>query len=154
MRLVKLLIALVFIHAGLGFTQMVASYYGGGVADYGESGVLSHTPLVPLLNLDDGGPRCEVALSNPRGLLECINNLGDTLNGLASINYAFLSNITADDGFVFNVVVLLRLAAVLFSVGIALALVYVLFDSNLLTSKLGLGLMGLGGLASVTGLAV
>ena len=156
MRLVKLLIALLAIHMGFGFTQMAVSYFAGDVADYGAAGWISHTPIGTFIDLESAPQSSQDGQANPSNLkatLDFANNLGDAINGLASFGYGFLSDIRPEDGFVYMVVILFRIVSALFWVGLAMSLIYFLFDSNLLTSKLGLALVGLGvGLGSLSGI--
>ena len=148
MRLVKLLTALVVIHMGLGFTQMSVSYFAGDVADYGSSGWISHTPLGTFMDLDSEQQiqSNQVSPSNLKGMLEFANNLGDSINGLASFGYGFLQDIQPSDGAVYMVVMAFRILSVLIWLALGMSLIYFLFDSNLLTSKVGLLLLGLGSL--------
>ena len=54
---------------------------------------------------------------------------------------------------VYNVVVAFHLIGLLFWLALGVSLLYVLFDSNILTSRLGLGLIAGGfGLSAVAGL--
>ena len=156
MRLIKLLIAVLVIHLGLGFTQMAVSYFAGDVADYGAAGWVSHTPIGTFIDLESAPQSSEEGQGNPSNLkatLDFANNLGDAINGLASFGYGFLSDIEPDDGLVYMVVMGFRILSSLFWLSLAMALVYFLFDSNLLTSKLGLALVGLGiGLGSLSGI--
>ena len=159
MRLVKLLIAVITIHLGMGATQVAVSYHAGDVADYGAAGIISHTPIGTFIDLDatsqTGGQQTN--LSNIRQAFDVVNNTGDAINGLASFGYGFLQEIEPEDGMVYTVVMGLRVASVLFWIGLGLSLLYILFDSNLLTSKIGLALVGLGiglgGLSAVGALA-
>ena len=149
MRLIKLLIALLAMHMGFGFTQMVVSYFAGDVADYGAAGWVSHTPIGTFIDLDRGPMQDQAAdPAAPKKILDFVNNLGDGINGLLSFDYGFLSDIQPDDGFVYMIVVAFRIISTLFSIGLAVALIYFLFDSGLLTSTLGLAAVGLG--AAVT----
>ena len=156
MRLVKILIAVLSIHAGLGFTQLGVSYFGGDIADYGSAGFVSHTPIGSFIDLEDPQAMQEEGQVNPsnlKAMFDFANSLGDTINGLASFGYGFLSDIKPEDGFVYTVVLLFRTISVLFWISLAMALIYFLFDSNLLTSKLGLAIVGLGvGLGSLSGI--
>ena len=155
MRIVKLLIAVVAIHMGLGFTQMSVSYFAGDIADYGNAGWISHTPIGTFIDLESL-PASEGGQANPSNLkatLDFANNLGDAVNGLATFGYGFLTNITSDAGAVFMVVMAFRVASAFFWLALGMALIYFLFDSNLLTSKLGLALVGLGvGLTGLSGI--
>ena len=151
MRIVKMFTALIVIHLGLGFTQLAVSYFSGDIADYGAAGWVSLTPVGTFIDLD--APP-ETDLANPSNLkrsFDFVNNLGDMVNGLASFGYGFLTDIRPEDGFVYMVAFGFRLMSVLFWTGISMALLYVLFDSGILTSKLGLALLGLGaGLGAIS----
>ena len=147
MRLLKLLIALIVIHIGLGFTQMAVTYYSSQREP--STDIVSHTPIGKVLGTERREDCGGLNLGNLMAILSCINNVGDMINGLASFEYGFLSAITADDGMAYNVVMAFRIISVLFWLGLGLGLLYFLFDSNLLTSKLGLALVGGG---AVTGL--
>ena len=156
MRLVKLLTALIVMHLGFGFTQMAVSYFAGDVANYGAAGWVSHTPIGTFIELESAPQSSldgQADPSNVKAALDFANNLGDAINGLASFRYGFLSDIRPDDGMVYTVVMAFRIISAIFWVALAMALVYFLFDSNLLTSKLGLALVGLGvGLGSLSGI--
>lgn len=152
MLLVKMIIALVILHLGFGFTQMAVSYFSGDTADYGAVGIISHTPLGSFIDLDNPPGSDGAGQANPsqfRRVLDFANNLGDIINGLASFGYGFLTDIDADDGAVYNVVMAFRIASALFTIALGMAVIYFLFDSNILTSTLGLGLVAGG--ATITG---
>ena len=70
------------------------------------------------------------------------------IGGRAS--YGFLTDIGPDAGAVYTVLLAFRLISVVTWIAPGLSLIYFLFDFNLLTSKLGLGPVGL--LAGVGGL--
>ena len=147
MVLIKLLIALVTIHLGFGFTQMVVSYFGGDVADYGAAGWVSHTPIGTFIDLEDAPQSAEDGVDNPNNLVaifQFVNNLGDAINGLATFGYGFLQEIDPDDGLVYMVVMGFRIVSTMFWLALGMGMVKFLFESNLLTSKLGLGIVGLG----------
>ena len=156
MRLVKMTAMLIAIHLGFGFTQMVVSYFAGEVTDYGAAGWISHTPIGTFVNLEGSAPQQggqETNPSNLKAIFDMVNNTGDMINGLASFNYGFLTSITADDGLVYMAVLGFRMISVLIWLALAMALAYILFDSNLLTSKLGLALVGLGlGIGGLSGI--
>ena len=59
------------------------------------------------------------------------------INGLASFNYGFLAAIQPEAGLVYMVVVGFRIMTTLITLGVAMALLYVLFDSGLLKSVTG-----------------
>ena len=150
MRLLKLLVIVIVIHLGFGCTQVGVSYFAGDVADYGTAGIVSHTPIGTFIDLDNP-PASRDDQASPNALkkmLDFANNLGDMINGLATFGYGFVNDIGPDDGAVYNVVVGFRLVSALIWIGAALAFIYFLFDSNLLTSKLGLlGISIVGGAA-------
>ena len=156
MRIVKMLIALLVIHLGLGFTQMAVSYYAGDVAQYGAAGWISHTPIGAFVDVEGAPSSSDEGQGNPSNLKQILNfanNVGDMVNGLASFGYGFLTDIEPDDGAVYMVVVLFRMLSAGFWLALSMALIYFLFDSNLLTSGLGLALVGLGlGLAGLSAL--
>ena len=142
MVLQRMLIALVAMHLGFGFTQLSLAYYAGDVADYGAAGFLSHTPIGAFVDLDEDNDQTSGAnLSAIRQMFEIVNQTGDAINGLASFGYDFLDEIGPDVGLVYMVVLIFRIASWLFTIALGLALLYVLFDSNLLTSKVGLALV-------------
>ena len=149
MRLVKILTVLIIIHMAFGFTQVVVSYYTGDVADHGTAGWFSHTPLGTFIDLDQT-PQAGSDQASPSRIRETwdfVLDLGATINSLASFGYGFW-DLIQPDSLVYQVVVVMRIASYLFTVGLGLALLYVLFDSGLLTSKLALGLVA--GAAGVT----
>ena len=154
---IKLLVAVVAIHLGFGFTQMTAGYFGGDVADYGAAGSVSHTPIGTFIDLEpERAPQGDQGnLERLKSMLDFANNVGDMINGLASFRYGVLTDI--QDGFVYNIVAGFRLVSAFMWIAAGMAMIYFLFDSNLLTSKLGLSLVGLGlgaGALSAVGAAI
>ena len=150
MRLVKLLTALVVIHMGLGFTQMSVTYFGGGVADYGAAGWVSHTPIGTFVDLDSD-QRMQSNQANPSNLKtiwDFANKLGDSINGLATFGYGFLQDIQPSDGVVYMVVMGFRILSALIWLGLGMTMIQLLFDSNLLTSPFGLAAIGVGAVAA------
>ena len=149
MRLIKLLVVLIIIHMALGFTQVAVSYYAGDIADHGTAGWFSHTPLGTFIDLEQtpqtGGD--QASPSRIRETWDFVLDLGATINSLASFGYGFW-DLIQPDSLVYQVVVIMRIMSYLFTVGLGLSLLYVLFDSGLLTSKLALALVA--GAAGVT----
>ena len=152
MRLVKLTIALVVIHLGFGFTQMVVTYYAGDKTIYGTAGWVSHTPIGTFIDLEDAPPD----RTTIQQVLGFVNKLSDAIYGLASFNYDFMADIQPDDGFVYIVVLAFRIMSALFLAALGVAFIYFLFDSNLLASKFGMvvvvSALGLGGLSAIKAL--
>ena len=142
MRLIKLLIAVVAIHLGLGFAQVGANYFGGDVADYGDMSIVSYTPLERFLDLNNESE--QVSLSVFSQMLDWADRIGDTINGLVTFNYGIITSIGTDDGAVYGWAILVRVGTAILSLSLGIALIYFLFDSNILTSSLGLALVGLG----------
>ena len=148
MRLLKLLIFVGVVHLGMACTQVVVSYHGGDVANHGVNGIISHTPIGTFIDLEDPPASMDDQVSPGAlgRLVDFATGLGDMINGLATFSYAFLTDMDPDDGAVYNIVVGFRVLSALIWIGGALAYIYFLFDSNLLTSPLGL--------ASVAGLSI
>ena len=145
MGLVKMAFALIAIHLGLGFTQLVVSYFGGDVAHYGARGFVAHTPIGAHIDLSDAEREdVELNLSNIRKTWDYMTALGGVINGLASFNYGFLSNIQPEDGLPYQAVMLFRLAGVCFLLALGILLLRFLFDSGILNSKLGMSIVALG----------
>ena len=156
MLLLKILIVVIVIHLGMACTQVSVSYNAGDVANYGAAGIVSHTPIGKFIDLEDPPASMDdqATPNQLKRILDFANNLGDIINGLTTFGYGFLEDIEADDGAVYNVVMAFRVVSALLWIGAALAFIYFLYDSNLLTSKVGLlALLGLGatGLLSGTG---
>ena len=154
MRLLKMIVLAMVIHLGFGCTQVAVSYYGGDVASYGAAGVISETPIGTFIDLEEPPASMDdqASSSNLKQMFDFAINLGDIINGLATFGYGFLDEITAADGAVYNVVVAFQVISALIWIGVALAFIYFLFDSNLLTSKLGLAsVLGLGVIGSLSG---
>ncbi len=149
MLLMRLLIALIAIHVGLGFTALVYSYFAGDVADYGAAGIFSHTEIGRFVNLETDPEDRQSNWANPRAMYGIVNNFGDAINGLLTFNYTFLNEIQPDDGLAYNGVIILRVIGTLFSLGLGLAFLRILFQSNILTSKLGFGLVAFGAASTV-----
>ena len=82
-----------------------------------------------------------------KALLDFANNLGDMICDRVS---GFLMDIRPDAGAFYTVLLAFRLISVVTWIALGLSLIYFLFDSNLLTSKLCPVLVGL--LAGVGGL--
>lgn len=153
MMMLRILIALIPIHVGMGFTQMAVSYYGGDIADHGAAGWVSHTPIGTFIDLDDTQQTEEFGLANLRQMFEILNRLGDAINGLASFGYGFMDEIESDDGLVYQIVMAFRIISVCVWLGMAVAVLYFLFDSNLLTTKTGMAILAFGaGLGSLSAL--
>ena len=146
MRIVKMVFILIAIHMGFGFTQFVVSYYQGDVVDYGEAGWVSHTPIGQYIDTDPNARNEAIGLnlSDIPGNWAYINRLGDMINGLASFNYQFLTQVQPEDGFVYQFVMAFRLVSVGFWITLAIVLLYILFDSGIINSKIGMSIMGLG----------
>ena len=124
MLILRLMIAMIPIHLGLGFTQVAVSYYAGDYADYGAAGLISHTPIGSFVNLDDMPEQTEEGmLSNVRDLFDTAVNAGVAINGLASFGYGFLQQIQPDDGLVYLVVMTLRTISALMWIASGFALV-------------------------------
>ena len=145
--LLKLLIALVMIHLALGFTQMAVTYYAAESSPDDVVGYnwVANTPIGDFL--PDTTPQTEENQSGlVRGAFEFLNRIGDSINGLATFGgYGFITDIEPDQGLIYVLVMILRLISVLVWLGLAWGTAYFLFDSNLLTSKIGLSLLALGG---------
>ena len=154
MRLLKLLILVMVVHLGFGCTQVAYSYHVGDVANYGAAGIISHTPIGTFIDLDDP-PASMDDQANPNQLKKMLdfgNNLGDMINGLATFGYGFMDDIDSSSGAVYNIVMGFRLISALIWIGAALAFIYFLFDSNLLTSKFGLlALLGISVVGGASG---
>ena len=154
MRLIKLLILLLAVHMGCGFTQMAAAYYGGDTAV--SSNLLEHTPIgsfIDVDNLDAMQRGAEADPSQIRQMVGFINQVGDMSFGLVSFEYGFLTDMQPSDGVVYNIVVLFRLASVILWLSLGMTIIYILFDSGLLTSPLGLAAVaGITVLTSLVGL--
>ena len=158
MTLIKLLVVLISLHLGMGFTQISVSYFAGDVADYGAAGVISHTPIGSFIDLDDDARRGREAQGNPssfESILGFVNNLGDMVNGMASFGYGALTQFSPDDGLVYTIIIILRIIGTMFTVSVALAVLRLVFDSGILNSTLGMGLFAIGsgtlGLSSLVG---
>ena len=144
MRLAKMAFALLAIHLGFGFTQFVVSYYQGDVTDYGAGGWIAHTPIGEYIDLESTQQEnASLNLTDIRSSWDHMNKLGDIINGLASFNYGFLSAIP-NDTLAYTVVMIFRVVSVCFWIALGLALLYFLFDSGILNSKLGMSIVGLG----------
>ena len=146
MGLVKVLVALVVIHLGMGFAQVAVNYFASDIADYGAAGWISHTPIGELVPLDNARELGDAA-PKPGQLEQVLSpaiRVGEMINGLASFGYGFLEAITPDDGFVYTLVMGFRVFSVLILIGVALRLLYVLFDSGILNSTFGMAAVGLG----------
>ena len=107
-------------------------------AHYGMDGWLAHTPIGAHFDLEstDIGAH-DVALTNVPEMFRFVFKLGDTVNGLAWVDYDWMHQISS-----INFLFLLVLALRLFSIGMWLAtagaLIKAVLDSNLLSSKVGL----------------
>ena len=150
----RLLIGLVVAHLICGMIQVAVSYYAGDVADHGAAGIVSHTPIGSFVELDedqraDGGG----GLSDIRGMFQAMIKVGDSINGLASFDYGWIEILAESDGMVGNLATAFRIGTALAIIAMALALLYFLFDSGMLTSKAGLAILafgaGLGGLSTL-----
>ena len=152
----KTAILLVIVHIAAAFVELTRSYYNGFLTTYGMDGWLAHTPIGAHFDLESTASGAhDVGLKGIEtvpGFLRFLFDLGDTVNSLASVNYDFLSEISAAN-FLFILVLALRL----FSIGVwfaaAAALVQTVMGSGLLSSKVGLVMLfGSVGILAVLGI--
>ena len=116
--------------------------------------MISETPIGTFIDLEEPPASMEdqVSPSNLKRMLDFALGLGDIINGLATFGYGFMEEINETDGAVYNIVIAFQVISALIWIGAALAFIYFLFDSNLLTSKLGLAsVLGLGVVGSLSG---
>ena len=147
--LLKLLIALVTLHIAFGFVELAAAYYAGDIADHGAAGWVSRTPIGEFIDLDSTEQQTNPNSSlfdvrQPARMFDVVLRAGGAINGLASFNYPSLALIQPDDGFVYNIVMLFRILSALIWIALGLGMLYLLFQSNLLTSKFGMAMVALG----------
>ena len=134
----RLLMLLLAAHIGAAFVALTKTYFAGYVTTYGMDGWLAFTPIGAHFDLESTSSRApDVEVQNVPGFFTLVFNLGDTVNSLASFDYAFLSEISIAN-FLFVLVLALRI----FSIGVwfaaAGALIQTVLASNLLSSKVGL----------------
>ena len=142
------------IHLGMACSQVAFSYYGGDVANYGANGIISHTPIGTFIDLEDPPASMDDQASpnQLKKMLDFANNLGDMINGLASFNYGFVEELRDPESAWHNLVIGLQGLSAILWIASALAFIYFLFDSNLLTSRVGLlALLGLGSVGALSG---
>ena len=147
----RLQILLIVVHVGAAFVQLVTSYYDGYVTDYGMDGWLAHTPIAAHFNLESQQAGAhDVTLQNVPGFFRFVFNLGDTVNGLARLDYQVLGAISAEN-FLYIAVLGLRVFSIAMWIATAGALIKIVLDSNLLSSKVGLVVLfgGLGVLSTL-----
>lgn len=140
----KVSILLVVIHIGAAFIELTRSYNNGYLTNYGMDGWLAHTPVGSHFDLESTASGAhDVGLQGVQtvpGFLTFLFDLGDTVNSLAIIDYDWMSQITTAN-FFFVIILALRL----FSLGVWFAagasLVGTVFQSGMLTSKVGLVLL-------------
>ena len=151
-RLLKMFVALMTIHVGLAATTVVMDYHVNDDPSYGDSSILSFTPLRSFVSLEHppGDELREGSTLEVKDVFDFVNHVGDAINGLASFNYGPLNMIGPDDGAVYHVVIAFRVIGALFTIALGLALIYVLFDSGVLSSTLGLGLAAFGAAVTTT----
>ena len=134
----KLITLLTLVHIALAFVQLVHAYNHGYVTDYGMDGWLADTPVGAHFDLESRDPDAQdISLQDVPGFFRFFFDLGDTVNGLAVIDYDVLSEITSAN-FLYVLVLGLRLFSlgVWFTVGGTL--IKGVLESNLLSSKVGL----------------
>ena len=155
MILLKFLIALIAVHIGLGFAQLSTDYFIADVPN-AAGGSVSHTPVGNLINLQTDPEQRQSNWKDPRTIWNVLDEAGDAINGLVSFDYPMLDLIVqqGDSGLAYNVIVILRLIGTLFSVALGLGFLLMLFQSNILTSKLGFGLVVFGAGSTVVTSAI
>ena len=134
----RLQVLLVVVHVGAAFVQLVTTYFNGYFTHYGMDGWLAHTPIGAHFDLEstDIGAH-DVALTNVPEMFRFVFKLGDTVNGLAWVDYDWMHQISSVN-FLFILVLALRLFSIGMWLATAGALIKVVLDSNLLSSKVGL----------------
>ena len=145
MSLVKVLVVLAALHLGMGIAQMTYNYMAGGVAEYGQLGILTHTPLGTIFPLQESERVGEGTGSGIEAALDLPARFGSMINKGATFHYGVLDLITPADGFVYIVITLIRITSTLIWAYAALRLVYVIFDSGCSTRWRGLCLRRPGG---------
>lgn len=134
----KLQILLIVVHVGAAFVEFGRAYNKGYLSGYGMDGFLAYTPIGSHFDLQsDSVETQDVTRQNVPGIFDFLFDLGDTVNGLAAINYDWLSAISTVN-FLFFLVLALRLFSIAMWFATAGALTKIVLDSNLLTSKVGL----------------
>ena len=152
----KLAILLLVVHIACAFVELTRSYNNGYLSSYGMGGWLAHTPIGSHFDLEDTGSGAhDVGLQGIEtvpGIFRFLFDLGETVNRLAIVHYDFMSEITAAN-FLFVLVLGLRI----FSLGVwasaATALARTVFQSNMLSSKVGL-VMLFGGVGILSALDI
>ena len=147
----RLQVLLVVVHVGAAFVQLVTTYFNGYFTHYGMDGWLAHTPIGAHFDLESSDIAAhDVDKANIPGMFRFIFNLGDTVNGLAWVDYDWMYKISSVN-FLFILVLALRLFSIGMWFATAGALTKVVLDSNLLSSKVGLVVLfgGIGILSSL-----
>ena len=144
------------IHIGFGLVQLCLLFFLADIPSYGgDSGFFAHTPLKSYFEQDNNTSGQQVdSLIDLAGLFGWITNLGDVVFSLWAFDYDMLNGIGSDEGLVFYVVLLVRLASWLMSFNVGAAFVQTILSSGIMQSPVGAGavLLGGGALAGITAL--
>ena len=157
MRLTKQIASWVAAHIGFSMVQLVLLFLVSDVASYGGAlGFLAHTPfkdLVPEAGVVQAVQVDENLLSR---MFDSLVNVGNTLFGMMSFNYGFLTGISSSDGFVYWVLIAIRVGAWVSTLAAGEALAEVIFSSGILQSTIGaalvMGGVGIGGALTALGI--
>ena len=149
----RLITLLVLMHIAMAFVTLVHTYFNGYFTNYGMDGWLASTPIGSHFDLESTDMGAEdVSLSDVPGFFRFFFDLGDTVNSLASIDYAVLSEISSVN-FLYVLVLGLRLFSVIVWFTVAAALIKGVLESNLLGSKVGLVVL-FGSIGILSGLGI
>lgn len=144
LNLTQLATLLSAIHAGLGISHVSYSYFAAADADATLADVIAVTPIGHFLGVS-GSQRMELGeggLLNVGGMLGMILNLADGIWGLLSFEYGFLSAIGSENGLAYTVVLALRLVGGILWVQTGRAIWNEPVVTSLMSSSLGLALVG------------
>ena len=152
----KVSILLLIVHIAAAFVELTRSYNNGYLTNYGMDGWLANTPIGSHFDLEstDSGSH-DVGLQGIEtvpAIFRFLFDLGDTVNSLAIVNYDFMSEITAAN-FLFVLVLGLRIFSLAVWASSATALAQTVFQSNMLSSKVGL-VMLFGGVGILSALGI
>lgn len=171
MQLQKILVLLVVIHVGLGVASLGHVVFSTdneaswgtflSVTPLGEFGILAGADAegnIGKVGIDpetgetiEGFNTSASFLDIAKDVIAIPNSLREAVIGLTVLRYPVITSITADDGFAYMPVLILRVAMSLFQIATILYLFKMLMDTGLLNSLVGLGVVGIGGAAMMAG---
>ena len=145
MDILKLLVVVIVLHVACAFTQMVWQYYTLDIPP-DDASVLAHTTMSDVLPTEADPNVRGPSITDPGSIVAFVARIGDLVNNGVTYNYSFVEEIRVHGGLPGNVAVFLQLVGFLVQMALGAAILRIIFDSGVLTSKLA-ALVLVGGLS-------